>query len=97
MDARFPLATSTWDEKEYESLQRVISSGMFSMGTEVSTFEKQFASGAVNSVYIYGGRTTKPYKGLQSGRSIQYRNDDEKFINEKFHRSNRIKKSIWKW
>ena len=43
MDARFPLATSTWDEKEYESLQRVISSGMFSMGTEVSTFEKQFA------------------------------------------------------
>ena len=43
MDARFPLATSTWDEKEYESLQRVISSGMFSMGAEVSTFEKQFA------------------------------------------------------
>ena len=43
MDARFPLATSTWDEKEYESLQRVISSGMFSMNTEVSEFEKQFA------------------------------------------------------
>ena len=43
MNARFPLATSSWDEKEYESLQRVISSGMFSMGTEVSTFEKQFA------------------------------------------------------
>ena len=43
MNVRFPLATSSWDEKEYESLQRVISSGMFSMGTEVSTFEKQFA------------------------------------------------------
>ena len=43
MNARFPLATSSWDEIEYESLQRVISSGMFSMGTEVSTFEKQFA------------------------------------------------------
>jgi len=43
MKARFPLATSTWDQKEYESLQRVIDSGMFSMNTEVSEFEKQFA------------------------------------------------------
>ena len=43
MNVQFPLATSTWDEKEYESLQRVIASGMFSMNTEVSTFEKQFA------------------------------------------------------
>ncbi len=47
-------------------------------------FEKQFAGDAQNSVYIYGGRTTKPYKGLQSGRRIQYRNDDSKFINENF-------------
>ena len=43
MKTRFPLATSTWDQKEYESLQRVIDSGMFSMNTEVSEFEKQFA------------------------------------------------------
>ena len=47
-------------------------------------FEKQFAGDAQNSVYIYSGRTTKPYKGLQSGRRIQYRNDDSKFINDKF-------------
>jgi putative ABC transport system permease protein len=60
---------------------------LFGVGNGLKhTFEKQFASGAVNSVYIYGGRTTKPYKGLQSGRSIQYRNDDEKFINEKFEK-----------
>lgn len=47
-------------------------------------FERQFAGDAQNSVYIYAGRTTKPYKGLQSGRRIQYRNDDSQFINEKF-------------
>jgi putative ABC transport system permease protein len=47
-------------------------------------FEKQFAGDAQNSVYIYSGTTTKPYKGLQSGRRIQYRNDDSQFINDKF-------------
>ncbi|MFT7005927.1 MAG: dTDP-4-amino-4,6-dideoxygalactose transaminase [Colwellia sp.] len=38
-----PLATTTWDEKEYQALQTVIDSGMFSMGKYVSLFEKQFA------------------------------------------------------
>lgn len=47
-------------------------------------FEKEFAGDAMNSVYINSGITTKPYKGLQSGRQIQFRNDDTKFINEKF-------------
>ncbi|SNR33555.1 ABC transporter permease [Lutibacter flavus] len=58
---------------------------LFGVGNGLKhTFEKQFASDAVNSVYVYGGRTTKPYKGMQSGRNIQYRNDDAKFMNEKF-------------
>ena len=47
-------------------------------------FEREFAGDATNSVYINSGTTTKPYKGLQSGRRIQFRNDDTKFINEKF-------------
>jgi len=58
---------------------------LFGVGNGLKhTFEKQFAGDATNSVYINSGRTTKPYKGLQSGRRIQYRNDDMKFINEKF-------------
>ncbi len=44
MSNRFPLATTTWDQAEYDSLQRVIDSGMFSMGSEVAAFEAQFAS-----------------------------------------------------
>lgn len=38
-----PLATTTWDDNEYKALQKVIDSGMFSMGKYVSEFETQFA------------------------------------------------------
>lgn len=38
-----PLATTTWDEKEYQALQTVIDSGMFSMGKHVAKFEQEFA------------------------------------------------------
>jgi len=44
MTLRFPLATSTWDQAEYDALQRVIASGMFTMGDEVRAFEEQFAA-----------------------------------------------------
>jgi len=58
---------------------------LFGIGNGLKhTFEKQFAGDAQNSIYINSGRTTKPYKGLQSGRQIQFRNDDTKFMNEKF-------------
>ncbi|MDT8417685.1 MAG: ABC transporter permease [Lutibacter sp.] len=58
---------------------------LFGIGNGLKhTFEKQFAGDSQNSIYIRSGNTTKPYKGLQSGRQIQFRNDDSKFINEKF-------------
>lgn len=41
---KYPLATSTWDDNEYEAMQRVISSGNFTMGREVQAFERDFAS-----------------------------------------------------
>ena len=37
------LATESWDEKEYQAIERVVKSGRFSMGKEVQEFEKQFA------------------------------------------------------
>ncbi len=39
-----PLATSSWDEEEYEAIQRVVNSDRFTMGREVKAFEKEFAS-----------------------------------------------------
>lgn len=43
MTIKFPLATSSWDQAEYDAIQRVVESNMFSMGPEVAEFEKQFA------------------------------------------------------
>ena len=47
MKTLFPLATSSWDQAEYDALNRVIASDQFSMGSEVSAFEDQVH---VNSV-----------------------------------------------
>lgn len=38
-----PLATDSWDNNEYEAIQRVIKSNYFTMGKEVERFEKNFA------------------------------------------------------
>lgn len=58
---------------------------LFGIGNGLKhTFEEQFAGDSQNSVYIRSGNTTKPYKGMQSGRWIQFRNEDSKFINEEF-------------
>ena len=43
MNFKYPLATSSWDQREYDALQRVIASNKFSMGDEVAQFEKNFA------------------------------------------------------
>ncbi len=40
----YPLATATWDDAEYKAIQRVIESGLFTMGTQVQEFEKRFAA-----------------------------------------------------
>jgi dTDP-4-amino-4,6-dideoxygalactose transaminase len=39
----YPLASTSWDKKELDAMQRVISAGSFSMGKEVKLFEEQFA------------------------------------------------------
>lgn len=40
----YPLATATWDDAEYNAIQRVVESGMFTMGEHVREFERQFAT-----------------------------------------------------
>ncbi len=42
--SNYPLATATWDDAEYQAIQDVIASGMFTMGAKVQEFEKQFAA-----------------------------------------------------
>jgi len=47
---RYPLASSTWGTEEIDAMQRVISSGKFTMGEKVREFEGEFAK-AVGSKY----------------------------------------------
>lgn len=53
----YPLATSSWDHEELEAMQEVIASGMFTMGTKVAEFERQFAQyvGAKYCVMVNSG------------------------------------------
>ncbi|MGO0907534.1 DegT/DnrJ/EryC1/StrS family aminotransferase [Clostridioides difficile] len=39
----YSLATTTWDNKEIEAINRVVESNFFSMGKEVEAFEEEFA------------------------------------------------------
>ena len=43
MSFRFPLATTSWGKEEIDAMQRVIASGMFTMGENVQALEHDFA------------------------------------------------------
>lgn len=53
----YPLATTTWDDAEYEAIKRVTESGRFTMGPLVRQFEASFAEhfGAGFGVMVNSG------------------------------------------
>ena len=57
MTFKYPLATSSWDQAEFDALDRVIASDMFSMGPEVRAYEEEFAAlfGSKYSVMVNSG------------------------------------------
>lgn len=57
MTAKYPLASTTWDEAEYAAMNRVIESGMFTMGPHVRAFEESFArwQGSTYAVMVNSG------------------------------------------
>ena len=57
MTSKFPLATATWDQKEIDAMQKVITSGNFTMGENVKLFEIKFSKyiGSQNSVMVNSG------------------------------------------
>ena len=57
MSIRFPLATSSWDQKELDAIQRVVASDRYSMGNEVAHFEQRFADyfGSKYAVMVNSG------------------------------------------
>ena len=57
MSIKFPLATSSWGQEEIAAMQRVIASGMFTMGANVQAFERAFAQyvGSRHCVMVNSG------------------------------------------
>lgn len=57
MSFKFPLATSSWGQEEMDAMQRVIASGMFTMGANVQAFERDFAEyvGSRHCVMVNSG------------------------------------------
>jgi len=49
-----------------------------------TSFVHSFRDDAVNSLWLFRGRTTKEFKGLNKGRFITFNNDDYKFLEEQF-------------
>ncbi|TRW92218.1 DegT/DnrJ/EryC1/StrS family aminotransferase [Candidatus Methylobacter oryzae] len=57
MSFKFPLATASWDKEELDAMQRVIASGLFTMGENVRAFERDFAgyTGSRHCVMVNSG------------------------------------------
>lgn len=57
MSFRFPLATASWGKEEIDAMQRVIASGMFTMGANVQAFERDFCQyvGSKHCVMVNSG------------------------------------------
>lgn len=55
----YKLASNTWDEKELDSIQKVVDSGNFSMGNEVEKYERDFSKffNSKYSVMVSSGST----------------------------------------
>lgn len=49
-----------------------------------NTFAEAFGDDATNSIFIRTGTTTKAHKGMQAGRKIQLKNEDQDFIVDDF-------------
>jgi len=48
-----------------------------------NSFKRDFSDDAVNSIWLWGGQTTKNYKGFKAGRYIQFHNEDYEAIKNK--------------
>jgi putative ABC transport system permease protein len=49
-----------------------------------NTFAEAFVDDATNSIFVRTGFTTKAHKGLQAGRRIQLKNEDQDFILDEY-------------
>lgn len=50
---------------------------LFGLGNGLkNTFKEFFLDDATNTIFLFAGRTSKPYKGFKANRRIEFKNDD---------------------
>jgi putative ABC transport system permease protein len=57
----------------------------------------EFKNSATNSIWVHRGQTSKPYKGLQPGRQIQFYNEDYENIKSSVQRIEHITARFYLW
>ena len=61
-----------------------------------NAMQDNFSGRAINSMFIYSGQTSVPYKGFQSGRHIQINQRDMEILKTEFSdRIDKITASVW--
>lgn len=58
---------------------------------------ENFGSSAKNVIYLWPGRTSMPYKGLQKGRRTKFDVTDESYLKREFQNISRFSSSISRW
>jgi putative ABC transport system permease protein len=64
-----------------------------------NTFKGEFVDDAMNTIFVRVWKTSKPFKGLQTGRRIQLKNNDYNYINNEYedkiqHQTARINRNV---
>lgn len=79
MSYKFPLAMDSWDEQEKEAINKVVQSGLFTMGKKVKKFEEEFSNyiGSKYSVMVNSGSSAN----LLMIASLFYTKDHSRKLN----------------
>lgn len=79
MSYKFPLAMDSWDEQEKEAINKVVQSGLFTMGKKVKKFEEEFSNyiGSEYSVMVNSGSSAN----LLMIASLFYTKDHSRKLN----------------
>ena len=56
-----------------------------------------FGNNAINSIWLYAGKTSMPYKGLPKGRQIQFDTDDYELLKSELHGVEYISGRVDRW
>ncbi|MFT6210851.1 MAG: putative ABC transport system permease protein [Bacteroidia bacterium] len=58
-------------------------------------FEQEFKEDAINSIWVYRGRTTIPFKGMKPGRSIRFTDEDHDALDGRVKGLENVASRLW--